>query len=418
MNIRKLKYKISFIDLVQWLVLVGLILGRYAEVLAVVVTTFIILINQKYAYRFTKLILLLTALLIYSSFLIFFNNYGYSKFFQQYIVISICALCYFQFFQFSKDNLLSLFEKYIQLMYLVCLLGLLQFIICLFFQVDIFPFQFLYTLDGGIFPLPEGRIMRIRSILMEAGNLGTCLVPVIAYILFDKNYFKENKRKAVIIITTYLLTLATISYVMLAILLFVKIYTKLKYIKYILSVLIIICIPYIISSMNSRLDESEITNSDFFSVMQQKIVQTLSIWDTSSPSDFELLNASSYAIATNLWVAMNSPGRVLGTGLGTHQENYTQAYPPNNYYLYGLNSDDAYSLLIRIFSEFGIFGIILYFFFLKRNFNSSNIVNYSIFFLLIAMLIRGGNYIFYGTVMFHYLYYYTSKKQYSRKNEQ
>lgn len=399
------KYTIKFIDLIQWIALIGVVLGKYIEILFILIAAILIINKNKKIFK-DKILLLLTIVFTTSLFLITINGYSYNKFIQQFLPMSICLLCYSQFFLYIKQDLLSFFNKYINLMYLLCLLGLLQFLICLVAQIDIFPF----TLDGYIQNAPSGRIMRIHSILAEAGNFGSCLVPVIAYILFDKNYFKENKNKSYIIIITYLLTLATISYVMLGILLFVKIYTKLKYTKYVLVGLIILLIPYSLSTMSSRLDGAEVTNKDFFLTIQKKITQTILIYDVSSPTDFEMLNASSYALLTNFWVAKEAPSRLIGTGLGTHEENYIREYPPNDFFQYGLNSQDAYSLFIRLFSEFGVIGIIIYFIFIKKNFNSGNIINKCVLFLLIALLIRGGNYFLYGTIMFHFIYCYTSRK--------
>lgn len=294
-------------------------------------------------------------------------------------------------------------------MYIICVLGLIQFIVCFFTMIDIFPF----SLDGYTQRLPGGRIMRIHSILNEAGNLGTCLTPIIAYILFDKKFFKANKGKSIIIIITHLLTFATVSYVLLALLLFVKMYMKVRSLKYILIAATITIIPFFINSLNASVDsiEKDSHNSGFFSMMRQKIIETSIFFELKDPQAFEALNASSYATLTNLWVAANAPCRLTGTGLGTHQENYRELYSNEKYPFYGLNSEDGYSLFVRILSEFGILGIILYYIFVIKNFNFKNIVNFSIFFLLIALWIRGGHYTFYGTVFFHLIYYYTSKKR-------
>lgn len=393
---------------IQWILLIGIVLGRYTELLCVLIVAYIILKIQKYQFKLSKIHVGLIIIFFLSFFLILSNGYKYDKFFQQAILLAIYIICYYQFFFFAKQQIPSLFNKYIQLMYVLCILGLIQFTVCLLFQIDIFPF----TLDGYVEPKPQ-RIMRIHSILAEAGNLGTCLVPVIAYVLLEKDYFKENKKKTITIVITYLLTFATISYVLLAIILLVKVYIKLRNAKYVLIGLMIFIIPYFIGIMTSNTEDATIENTDFLGMIQKKIVQSLTFQnDITEPNDFESLNASSYALLTNLWVSINAPSRLIGTGLGTHQENYYNTYSSSDYYLYGLNSQDAYSLLIRMFSEFGIIGLFIYFTFILRHFNPKNIINICVLFLLISVLIRGGNYVIYGTIMFHFMYYYTSKHFY------
>jgi hypothetical protein len=289
-------------------------------------------------------------------------------------------------------------------MYVLCILGLIQFVVCFIFVVDIFPF----TLDGYIQSTPR-RIIRIHSILSEAGNLGTCLIPVISYILFDKEYYKNNKGKSVVFILTILLTFATISYVLLAILFFVKIYNKFSKLKLIFLSLALVFLGFGIKTMTSNVENTSIDQSKFIGMIQKKIVETLQFSADSSVEDFEELNASSYALLTNFKVAISAPSRITGTGLGSHEQNYKRVHPANDFYLYGLNSRDGYSLFVRILSEFGIIGIVLYIILLVKNYNSDNIINKCVLFFFLALLIRGGHYTLYGIIFLHFMYFHTSK---------
>jgi hypothetical protein len=397
--------KIAFLTFIQWFALIGIVAGRYVEV-AFVLTIILVLAKGDKLYKVSRVVIGLFLLGIYSLVLIYLNSYSYLKFFQQILILSICIYGYAQFFKAIKGEVSALFHKYIQLMYILCILGLLQFIICYIAKIDIFP----YTLDGYIEAKPIGGFMRIHSVFNEAGNLGTCLVPIIGFILFDKNFYRNNKKKSIIFISTLLLTLATISYFLLALLLIIKLYQKSSYFKYIYILVLIFALPVVINIMDSNTKDQEIDSYDFLPMIQKKIIETSSIFDISTPEDFQLLNTSSYALLTNLWVANHAPSRLFGTGLGTHQENYIKMYPPNNYYEYGLNSEDGYSLFNRIYSEFGFLGITLYLIFLIRCFNFKNTINFCVFFLLLSLLIRGGHYTVYGTVFFHLMYYYTSKR--------
>ncbi|MBN8787271.1 MAG: hypothetical protein J0I84_09280, partial [Terrimonas sp.] len=56
-------------------------------------------------------------------------------------------------------------------------------------------------------------------------------------------------------------------------------------------------------------------------------------------------------------------GNLIGSGLGGHEETYYRYYEHSTFkynYFFGLNAPSAHSLTIRIFSEFGMVGLILY----------------------------------------------------------
>ena len=132
------------------------------------------------------------------------------------------------------------------------------------------------------------------------------------------------------------------------------------------------------------------------------------------PDVFETLNMSSYATMVNVWVALNAPNRIMGTGLGTHELNYYREYK-SDYIFYGLNAQDGYSLLNRLYSEFGVLGLILCLWVIYRNYNLNNIINISVFFLILTLLIRGGHYVRYGFIFWAFLYYYSGSFIYSSK---
>lgn len=404
------KFNRSFLDTYEWLFIICLVLSRFLELGIVIFVSFIIFKTRSKIFWTPKLILFFICILISSLYLIHSFHYSYSKFFQQYISISILIFCYYQYLAINPDRVKNIFNKYLRLMYILSVLGLLQFITYFFTQIDIFPFSFTGYYQAAL----PGNIMRLRSIFSEAGYMGTALVPIIAYIFFNKDFFIKNKKKSIIFILTLFLTFATISFLMFTIIVSVKIFSKLGKFKFLYVGALLILIPSFISVLDT--EKENINPTNLVSSMQQKISQTYNAFGDADPSQFELLNASSYATLTNLWVAMNAPSRIIGTGLGSHVNNYASLYPPNDYFLYGLNSDDGYSLFVRLLSEFGIVGIFCYFIFLYKCFNKSNIYNICFFFLLITLLIRGGNYLLYGTILFHVLYYFSSK-EYTSSNE-
>ena len=111
---------------------------------------------------------------------------------------------------------------------------------------------------------------------------------------------------------------------------------------------------------------------------------------------------------------------ISGNGLGSHEISYDRYTKKSEFSEYGLdelNKQDANSLFLRILSEMGIFGIIIFFvyifkYFLRRSRDPTNylwIINNSIFVLIIIRLIRQGHYFSEGFFFFFWLYYFTKK---------
>jgi hypothetical protein len=121
--------------------------------------------------------------------------------------------------------------------------------------------------------------------------------------------------------------------------------------------------------------------------------------------DKQSMNESTSAFLANAKVAIEAPSRLFGTGLGSHQYSYIDYWG-----VFGLNCEDAYSTLVRLYSEFGVIGLIAIFMFLKKNYDTKNEVNNSILLGLIYYLLRGGQYVLIGFILFIFWYYYSSKK--------
>ncbi|MDE0917403.1 MAG: O-antigen ligase family protein [Flavobacteriales bacterium] len=101
---------------------------------------------------------------------------------------------------------------------------------------------------------------------------------------------------------------------------------------------------------------------------------------------------------------------LFGTGLGTHAiatEKYSLGNKGVEYHYRTQNAQDASSMLLRILSELGLFGGILVFIFLKRNFIPRVpedpvlwLISTAIFVTIVMQLLRQGNYILNGFPFF------------------
>jgi hypothetical protein len=145
-----------------------------------------------------------------------------------------------------------------------------------------------------------------------------------------------------------------------------------------------------------------------FSDIVMKLDETSEGFKMTNPYDYENLNLSSYATLANLWVAENAPSRIVGTGLGTHEQSYYRLYK-SDFDLYGLNSKDAYSVGTRVFSEFGVVGILIFVIFILKNINRLSVINIASFLTIFSFVIRGGHYTAFGFVFWLMLFYYTNR---------
>jgi hypothetical protein len=138
-------------------------------------------------------------------------------------------------------------------------------------------------------------------------------------------------------------------------------------------------------------------------------------------------NGSSFILYNNAHIAYENLADgnfLLGTGLGSHyiaaqKYSLTKQYGDE----YASNYEDANSMLIRLFSETGILGVIFFIGFLIKNFvkklpDNSNagywVVNSSCLVLIVLQLLRQGNYTYNGFFFYLFLYYY-SHANYQKK---
>ena len=119
------------------------------------------------------------------------------------------------------------------------------------------------------------------------------------------------------------LTFSTITFVVVGILLFYKyVYLRNKYACY--SIFIILLLLFLLGGNFKRLEQSG--EETAFSAIVMKLQDTYEGFIAMDPDVFETLNMSSYATMVNVWVALNAPNRIMGTGFGTHELNYYREY--------------------------------------------------------------------------------------------
>lgn len=389
-------------NIVQWCVVIGITCSPRYELLFILSCTLLCLmirnnISVRHPLRKSSLLLFLTGIGLYSILTIFSIGYPWGKFFQQFFFISVFILCYG--YIFSKigdpDGFLC---KYITICCLLSVVGILEFLIWLPTRIDILSFLY-------IEPLFYRSFLRIHSWMNESGYLATMLTPAVYLCLSGDSILKEKYgiflRKKILIVTAFLMTVSTITYVIFTIILLIRFLRSRFLAKLCFSVIVpvyLVCIILYFSSDAAR------------GIVLQKFMETYENILSDTPEDFEKLNLSTYASLSNLWVARHAPLRITGTGLGTHEHNYDQSDYISNFDGYGYNRTDAYSLAIRLYSEFGLIGLCAILYFLLHHLNFRNPANVAVLLLLCCNLIRGGHYFCYGLIFFFFLYVLTDKR--------
>ena len=391
----KMRLSITLKLSLVWFVLAGMVLGRYTEPAFLIIATLFIMLQLNKVYVSTSCLFVGTLFFFHSLSMVVYNGYDTGKLFQQIVLLFTCVFCYYQIFRYCQIPVSEWFRRYVSLVYILSIIGIVQFVIMSATQIDIFP----YTLDGTM----TQNTGRLHAMLMEPGSFTAFSIPAAAYVFLAPGFMKYNRMKSLVIGIALILTLTTSMIVAVVIILFLKFYYYFKYLRIGLVVCFIVGVCWCINNRDI-LSSSEYFVNPQLRAIQEKITQTLSMVEYAEPEDFEHLNTSSYVILTNYWIAFNAPCRILGTGLGTHAQNYERMYK-SDFGGYGLNKDDAYSMFARLYSEFGVLGLCLYAFFLIRYYNN---ISLCLIVFFISYLIKGGHYMLYGTAFFHIVYYFIS----------
>jgi hypothetical protein len=162
-----------------------------------------------------------------------------------------------------------------------------------------------------------------------------------------------------------------------------------------------------------------------FNVMYTNVAEFRERYDSTvdlffGSGKFELgkTHGSSFILYNN-WIVASENFKshfVFGTGLGSHPTAFDRYSSAKHFKVYGfnLNSADANSMLLRLISETGIFGVGLVFLvifkcYVRRNKEVDSyhwLISNSILVMILLNLFRQGHYFLNGFPFFVLLYYY------------
>ncbi len=401
-----------FINLIIFSVLFFDMQTRIQIILAFLFLIYLILKNE---FKINKKVgLFLLYILLSSIATIITYEYKFDKMIQQIIVISIIMASYWMFF--SKYGVVKIWNKYLHICKIFCFIGWAQWFIYYLFNINIFQRKYFFWGMEANYILTN-KVLAFSSISGEPGYYAQVVIPAVFYLIEKSLKIKKIKIQDLIFIISYICTFTAIAFMGFILYTFFKIILliknkEIKKIFYGVGVSMVM-LPAIIKVFN-------------IGMIKIKIFETFNYIFNLMHIDLNKVNLSTFALFSNLRAAILSKHLIFGNGLGTIQQVYYKYLANKNYYAYGLNSEDGYSMAVRIFTEFGLIGLsiigyilIKNFFYDRKNFELSTI-NFSIVIGIISYLIRGGSYYMYGSILF-YIFLIFSKKEYKKftkeKNE-
>ncbi len=390
---------------VQWLVVTGVFLFRYVELFLLVSAVFLLISQRHYIYK-TKILFYLIPVWMISLTATWLVDYEFEKPIQQIIIVTSFLLLYEQFFLFNRLNLCTLFKKYIFLSYIICLIGLLQELVFISTGTNIMSLLPTYHSTQMI----NSFLLRITSTLNEGGCLGIALMPALVYLfVYQDPYHILGIRKWIVLVVS-LLTLSPFVYISCIVTIFYHLNRIFRRYKMITGVMVVVILFAGLAIINPFGERYKSDNGIWNRINDSYAAMTKMENDRLKNIVSQRQNISSKVLATNMYIALHAPSRIIGTGIGTHAQSYAALvhakYKETDL---NLNVDDGYSLFNRIFSEFGFLGLLLYVFFIIRTFNKHNMINVCLFCMIICLFLRGGNFVLYGTIFAHFFYYFTSR---------
>ena len=337
------------------------------------------------------------------------NRMGF-EFWKQVFGIVFTSIAYYNVLYVFRFNVKKIFDYYLKFAFWVALFGVVN---------NALHFVGIFLTHS----VQAGLLYREASIMGEPFYLALALTPGVAYyIAYFKRTWQNKKLEFIIILLCYLLTYSSIAVAGIAISVILGLYLNdffsLKKNKLIAAPLMIL--PFILL-INFLIENVNLINARFTDTTELFFSSEL------QTSQAGASNSSTFALYSNFIIArdsfLNEP--LFGSGLGSHpliyKETFLKYFPSQFLIWYGnQNQQDANSKFLRLMSETGLLGLVLflfaYFKFFAPKSKMSNeylkelgAINYAIFIYILLCLIRNGNYINVGFFLFFFTYFVTWK---------
>ncbi|PWG05600.1 O-antigen ligase family protein [Polaribacter aquimarinus] len=290
----------------------------------------------------------------------------------QVLGISISSVYFYNLIKIFKVNVLV--DEYLKLSFFIAIISIPMF----YLGINVFTYN------------------RLNGILSEPAHYAAIMLPATYFFLRKREYLKLG-----VIVITIFLSKSSVGFIGLFLILIIPL-IKIKYfLKYSILVVVIVLTGafYLSSKWNNKITENE------SNTVVRRLKQTQESFKATYTGKFKnYTNLSTYAFLSNFFIAQQIfIHKPIGTGLGSYKHEYDKYYeklsPPK--YLIKLkqskiNRTDANSLFLRMIADFGFFGILMIFYFIRRSYNifrdDKKIFQQSSFFYLFSKLLREGHY--------------------------
>ncbi len=334
---------------------------------------------------------------------------------KQVVGISITSIMFYLLIIVNKYNVKRLFRIYLNIAFLVALIGLIQEISYLLgFRGG---YDFSYIIPLWKFSLSATGFLRINSIMGESASFCYAMMPAffVSIASFSRTNFKFIKKwKSLVIILSTFFSFSTVGYIGIIFSLGLLFYNYGKIRRLIMGATAVFAFIFL---LYTTVGDFRIRVDDSISVI-------------AGETYLETTNASTFAFLSNALVAYESfkDSPVFGSGLGSHEISYNryigEVLDVDKVIMF-LNVQDANSLFLRLLSETGLFGILLVFLFilkfrvLKKNDRSGYLwlISNAILAMFLIRLLRQGHYFIGGFFFFFWLYYFAGRSNELAKAE-
>lgn len=397
----------------------------------------LLIFTLKYSFP-TQIFYILVPLLIFGLVNIFLGNDTLPDFLKIYLNIFIGILFFYYVFEYYDRDIEKFFSIYMNFAIVACIICVIQLIS---FNIGFqYGFDYRYLgfnkwglATGGFFGL------RVNGFFSEPSYVASTIGPaffIAVYNIFFRTTYFINRNKSILVILTYLLTFSSVAYlgILFVVILILINFGIVRYLIFAIPAVFII-FYYLYNNVDefkARIDgvsalyfegilETEGTNESKGGAMQQ-ISHKINILGK--------IHGSSFVQYNNFVVTKENFSRnpLFGSGLGSHGIAF-EKYNLNSFIgnEYKNNSSDANSMLLRIVSETGLYGILFMFFFIKNYYVKKDtenlisdyhwLISNAVLLIILLQLARQGNYTYGGFMAYMWLYYYT-KEDYLKKTEE
>jgi hypothetical protein len=330
-----------------------------------------------------------------------------SQFFKVYLGLLMAYIFYDNVIRMFDFDVVTIFKWYLKAGLIVSYIGLFQLIS---WKIG---FEKGYNLFGifnkwGISPGGFAGI-RINAVFSEPTYYGAFMAGAFFAAIYTLLPIKKNiqqlykKHEALLVIFIYLMTSSGLAQngVLLSIIILLFHFGLIRY--------MIVFIPIIILSFNIAYKYSNDFRERIDSLIELYLYDRFELGKTHG-SSFILYN--NYHVSTENF--FNNP--LFGTGIGSHPIAFEKYSRGKEIKVYGFqnNSADANSMLLRLISETGLFGTLLFLYltfkcFVKRMENISDyywVISSSFLLIILLNLFRQGHYFYCGFPLYFLGYIY------------